>query len=93
MTSSLATMSSGQEDFQNFETWVTENSFPVDNVSRSIYPDGIKTPDQHPPLYKKLRPYYDLLSRNKRPWFGMRQIISSIPRVGYTISASTSFQN
>ena len=28
-------------------------------VSRSIFPDGIRTSGQHPPLYEKLRPYSD----------------------------------
>jgi hypothetical protein len=28
-------------------------------VDRKIFPDGIKTSGQHPPLYDKLRPYSD----------------------------------
>lgn len=28
-------------------------------VPRSIFPDGIKTSGQHPPLYHQLRPYED----------------------------------
>lgn len=28
-------------------------------VSRSVFPDGIKTSGQHPPLYKELKPYED----------------------------------
>ena len=27
------------------------------SVPRSIFPDGIRTSGQHPPLYEKLRPY------------------------------------
>jgi len=29
------------------------------SVSRSVFPDGIRTSGQHPPLYEKLRPYSD----------------------------------
>jgi|SRR3569833_1036972 len=29
------------------------------NAPRSIFPDGIRTSGQHPPLYDKLRPYSD----------------------------------
>jgi hypothetical protein len=29
------------------------------NVNRKIFPDGIKTSGQHPPLYHALRPYSD----------------------------------
>jgi len=31
-------------------------------LSRSIFPDGIKTSGQHPPLYEELRPYEDFPS-------------------------------
>jgi len=29
------------------------------SVSKEIFPDGIRTSGQHPPLYEKLRPYSD----------------------------------
>ncbi|KAF2198975.1 taurine catabolism dioxygenase TauD [Delitschia confertaspora ATCC 74209] len=35
------------------------SSFPNHAAPKSIYPDGIKTSGQHPPLYDLLRPYYD----------------------------------
>lgn len=41
----------------------TAPSFHTSNlekqVPRSIFPDGIKTSGQHPPLYHQLRPYHD----------------------------------
>ena len=35
------------------------SSFPNHKAPRNIYPDGIKTSGQHPPLYDILRPYED----------------------------------
>ncbi|KAK3207226.1 hypothetical protein GRF29_103g213858 [Pseudopithomyces chartarum] len=35
------------------------SSFPNHKAPRTIYPDGIKTSGQHPPLYDILRPYED----------------------------------
>jgi hypothetical protein len=34
-------------------------SKPSKLADRNIFPDGIKTSGQHPPLYDQLRPYYD----------------------------------
>jgi hypothetical protein len=34
-------------------------TFPNHKAPRSIYPDGIKTSGQHPPIYSQLRPYED----------------------------------
>lgn len=38
---------------------LSNKSFPNHKAPRAIYPDGIKTSGQHPPLYDQLRPYQD----------------------------------
>lgn len=37
----------------------TKNPFPNHKAPRNIYPDGIKTSGQHPPIYSLIRPYSD----------------------------------
>ena len=39
----------------------TANDVPItkSQVSRSVFPDGIKTSGQHPPIYDELREYED----------------------------------
>ncbi|KAL1844815.1 hypothetical protein VTK73DRAFT_1738 [Phialemonium thermophilum] len=40
-------------------SWTTNPITDNENAPRSIFPDGIRTSGQHPPLYDVLRPFAD----------------------------------
>jgi hypothetical protein len=50
-----------------------------ENTQHSIFPDGIRTSGQHPPLYEKLRPYADFPTKITGPTVWSKEEFENSP--------------